>query len=362
MSDISEATTRKVQDNVMAVASGIQTARDAVLDSTERSRLHGFAAPVRVVLSLPWWVLLAAIALVVGSVAHIDKVGAIPESWLVGSALSGWVSDAVDWMVVHWDPFFRAINTTVLQYLLLPLERWLQSEPWWLISAVVAFIGYRAAGPTVGVITLAMMAVLALLGLFALAMSTLAMVIASTVLAVAVGIPIGIAGAKSKRFDVTLRPMLDAMQTMPSFVYLIPVLMLFGLGKVPAVLATVVYAVPPMIRFTNLGIRQVDPSVVEAAKAFGATSLQLLTKVQLPLAAPTIMAGLNQTIMMALAMVVIAAMVGAKGLGAEVLDGIATLNIGRGLLGGIGIVIMAVILDRITQGLARSRTISGMRS
>jgi len=145
------------------------------------------------------------------------------------------------------------------------------------------------------------------------------------------------------------------MQTMPSFVYLIPVLILFGLGMVPAVLATVIYAVPPVIRLTNLGIRQVDSSVIEAARAFGSTANQLLFKVQIPLAMPTIMAGLNQTIMMALAMVTIAAIIGARGLGVEVLNGIARLDVGRGLIGGIGIVVMAIILDRITQGFARSQ-------
>jgi glycine betaine/proline transport system permease protein len=145
------------------------------------------------------------------------------------------------------------------------------------------------------------------------------------------------------------------MQTMPSFVYLIPALMLFGLGKVPAIMATVIYAVPPIIRLTNLGIRQVDANVVEAARAFGSTGSQLLLKVQIPLAMPTVMAGLNQTIMMGLAMVVIAAMIGAKGLGVEVINGIARLDVGRGLIGGFGIVVMAVILDRITQGLGKPR-------
>jgi glycine betaine/proline transport system permease protein len=145
------------------------------------------------------------------------------------------------------------------------------------------------------------------------------------------------------------------MQTMPSFVYLVPAIMLFGLGTTPAIMATIIYAVPPLIRLTNLGIRQVDPEVVEAARAFGSTSRQILVKVQFPMALPTIMAGINQTIMMALAMVVIASMIGAEGLGIEVLNGINRLEPGRGLIGGLGIVIMAIIIDRITQGLARGR-------
>ena len=145
------------------------------------------------------------------------------------------------------------------------------------------------------------------------------------------------------------------MQTLPSFVYLVPAIMLFGLGKTPAVMAVVIYSIPPIIRLTNLGIRQVDPEVMEAARSFGSTSRQVLAKVQLPMALPTVMAGVNQTIMMALAMVVIASMIGAKGLGIEVLNGIARLEVGRGFLGGLGIVIMAIILDRITQGCTKPR-------
>ena len=158
-----------------------------------------------------------------------------------------------------------------------------------------------------------------------------------------------------------MRPLLDGMQTLPSFVYLIPALMLLGLGRVPAVMATVIYAIAPMIRLTNLGIRQVDPEVVEAAKSFGSTPIQLLMKVQLPMARPSIMAGVNQTVMMALAMVVIAAMIGAKGLGVEVFNGIARLDIGRGVIGGLGIVVMAVVIDRITQGMAKPKRTRGAR-
>jgi glycine betaine/proline transport system permease protein len=167
------------------------------------------------------------------------------------------------------------------------------------------------------------------------------------------GVPIGIIAAKSERFDNLLRPMLDMMQTMPSFVYLIPALMLFGLGMTPAIFATCIYAVPPIIRLTNLGIRQVDASVVEASRSFGATTWQLLTKVQIPLAMPTILAGLNQTVMMALAMVVLASMIGAGGLGEEVLRGISRVEPGRGFVAGTAIVFAAIILDRISQGFAK---------
>jgi glycine betaine/proline transport system permease protein len=312
-------------------------------------------APLRVLISLPKWVWLVAVLLLIGSIVPFGAIADVPESLLADAQFSRWVNGVVDWMVVTWDPFFRAINVGVLTYLLVPLEGWLQSLPWWLVILVVAVIALRVVGSVFSVVAVALMVVVAVLGIFELAMSTLALVIVATLLSVVLGIPAGILAARSNRFDAMLRPALDIMQTMPSFVYLIPVLMLFGLGKVPAIVATVIYAVPPITRLTNLGIRQVDGSVIEAARAFGSTTNQLLFKVQIPLALPTVMAGLNQTIMMGLAMVVIAAMIGAKGLGVEVFNGIARLDVGRGLIGGIGIVVMAIILDRITQGLARSR-------
>jgi glycine betaine/proline transport system permease protein len=205
-----------------------------------------------------------------------------------------------------------------------------------------------------GVIAALFIVFMSFMGLIELAMVTLAITLTATLLCVILGIPIGIAAAKSDHFERILRPILDGMQTLPSFVYLIPALMLFGLGMTPAVMATMIYAIAPIIRLTNLGIRQVEPSVVEAGKAFGTTSWQLLRKVQIPLALPTILAGLNQTVMMALAMVVIASMIGAKGLGAEVLNGIARIEPGRGFIAGISIVFMAIILDRISQAFARN--------
>lgn len=189
-------------------------------------------------------------------------------------------------------------------------------------------------------------------GYWDLAMMTLAIVIASVILSLVIGIPTGIFMARSDRFQSILKPQLDAMQTMPSFVYLIPALMLFGLGKVPAVFATIIYAVPPVIRLTNVGIRQVSPSVVEAARAFGSSSRQTLFDVQLPLAIPSIMVGINQTTMMALAMVVIASMIGARGLGLEVLLAINRIEVGRGFEAGLSIVLMAIIIDRITSAMA----------
>jgi len=190
------------------------------------------------------------------------------------------------------------------------------------------------------------------MGMLDRASETLAITLTSTVICILFGLPLGILAARSDRLEGRIRPILDMMQTMPSFVYLIPALMLFGLGSVPAVMATCIYAIPPIIRLTSLGIRQVDAQVVEASRSFGTTAWQLLTKVQIPMALPTILAGMNQTIMMALAMVVLASMIGAGGLGAEILLGLARVEVGRGVVAGVSIVFMAIMLDRITQGFA----------
>ncbi|MCK4274253.1 MAG: ABC transporter permease subunit [Dehalococcoidales bacterium] len=189
-------------------------------------------------------------------------------------------------------------------------------------------------------------------GYWDLSMMTLAIIIAAVIISLAVGIPVGIIMAKNNRVEAIIRPVLDAMQTMPSFVYLIPALMLFGLGKVPAVFATIIYAVPPVIRLTNVGIRQVPQSIVEAAQAFGSNGRQVLFEVQIPLAIPSIMVGINQTTMMALAMVVIASMIGARGLGLEVLLSINRIEVGRGFEAGLSIVLLAIIIDRITHAMA----------
>lgn len=310
---------------------------------------------MRAVGTVPRWIWLVAILLITGSVTSLGTAADVPEQMLVGPAVRRAIDGAVDWVVVYWHPFFSTVNIALLQYLLVPLQNWLMGLPWWLTTCVVTLASYQIVGRGFGLLAAGMMVTLAAIGLFGAAMATLSIVLTSTLLAVVLGIPVGILMAKSNRLDSIVRPVLDLMQTMPSFVYLIPVVMLFGLGKVPAVIAVWIYAVPPIVRFTNLGIRQVDSSILEAARAFGATGTQLLVKVELPLALPTIMAGLNQTIMMALAMVVIAAMIGAGGVGAEVLNGIARLESGTGLLGGIAIVFMAMILDRITQGLVKQR-------
>jgi len=184
-------------------------------------------------------------------------------------------------------------------------------------------------------------------------LDTLSMILASGIVALGIGIPLGILAAKNDTVNEIVRPILDFMQTMPPFVYLIPAVIFFGMGTVPGAIATVIFSMPPAIRLTNLGIRQVDKEVVEAGHAFGSTGKQMLFKIQLPLAMPTIMAGVNQTIMLSLSMVVIASMIGAGGLGGTVLRGITQLRIGLGFEGGLAVVIMAIFLDRITQSLQK---------
>jgi glycine betaine/proline transport system permease protein len=268
--------------------------------------------------------------------------------------LDDWVDAIVKWVALEGDAFFDFLGDKLL-YLLVRLERGLLWMPWWAVILIFAVAGWRLRGYKMALGIMASMTLIGALGFWDPAMQTLAIVIAATILAVVTGVPIGILVGRNAVLGQVFRPLLDLMQTMPSFVYLIPVLMVFPLGPVPALIATFIYAIPPVIRLTDLGIRQVAEDVVEAAQAFGSTSWQLLVRVQLPLAMPTIMAGINQTIMMALSMVVVAAMIGAGGLGSEVLRGIGRLEVGHGFASGISIVVMAVIIDRLTQGLAQQQ-------
>jgi glycine betaine/proline transport system permease protein len=266
--------------------------------------------------------------------------------------LDKWIDQAIDWLTITGDPVFTVIRDILLKPMLW-MEDLLLWMPWFVVILIFALLAWRLIGWKLAVGVVIGLLFIGVLGLWDMAMRTLAIVIIATLLSILIGIPIGVLMSQFSTMRNIVMPILDLMQTMPSFVYLIPALMFFGLGKVPALIAVFIYSVPPVVRLTNLGVRHVDASVVEAAKAFGSTRGQMLLKVQLPLARPTIMAGVNQTIMMALAMVVIASMIGAKGLGSEVLNGIARLEVGRGFNGGISIVILAVIIDRITQGLAK---------
>jgi glycine betaine/proline transport system permease protein len=276
-----------------------------------------------------------------------------PESFTF--SIADWINQWVDTLVANYGDFFRQISDTLL-WAIVNLEALLRMAPWWLMLAIVGAIAFHATRKIITTLVIVgLLFLVGAVGLWEKLMQTLALMLVATSISVLIGIPLGILAARSNRLRSVLMPLLDIMQTMPSFVYLIPVLMLFGLGKVPAIFATVIYAAPPLIRLTDLGIRQVDKEVMEAINAFGANRWQQLFGVQLPLALPSIMAGINQTTMMALSMVVIASMIGARGLGENVLTGIQTLNVGRGLEAGLAIVILAVVIDRITQAYGRPR-------
>lgn len=266
--------------------------------------------------------------------------------------LDRWIQSGVDWLSVHARGVFQTIKWPVEQ-VLEGTDALLQAVPPTVMLIVLVAIAWRAAGWRVAAFTAAALALVGFTGsdMWELTMTTLSMVLAAVIFCVLVGIPLGIAAARSDGFAAGIRPVLDVMQTTPAFVYLVPVVMLFGIGTVAGVLATIIFSLPPIIRLTNLGIRQVEAEAVEAAIAFGSTPREILFKVQLPLALPTIMAGLNQTIMLSLSMVVIAALIGAGGLGQPVFRGLNSLNVGQAAIGGIGIVLLAIVLDRITQGL-----------
>jgi glycine betaine/proline transport system permease protein len=268
--------------------------------------------------------------------------------------LGEWINIAVKWLTENLAPFFNAITVAIREPLVF-IEHRLWDVPWWVIIIILTGVAWWFAGRKVAAFTLVGLLFIGAMGLWDATMTTLAIIVTAVAVSVIFGIPIGIFAAKSNRFEAIIRPILDGMQTMPSFVYLIPAVFFFGLGKVPAVVATCIYSIPPCIRLTNLGIRQVAPSVIEAGKAFGGTASQLLFKIELPLAMPSIMAGVNQTIMMALAMVVIASMIGASGLGLEVLRGIERLDVGHGFVAGICIVIVAIMIDRVSQALVKTR-------
>lgn len=268
--------------------------------------------------------------------------------------LDEWITSFIDWLVEGYRWFFQGLKWPV-EVTLSGLETGFLAVPPLLVIAIIALIAWRTSGIKLAVGSIITLVFIGLLGFWDDTMITLAMVFSSVVFCTLVGVPLGIFAGRNDRFESILRPVLDGMQTTPAFVYLVPIVMLFSIGNVAGVLATIVFALPPIVRLTALGIRQVHPELVEAALAFGATGTQVLLKVQIPLAMPTIMAGLNQTIMMALSMVVIAALIGAGGLGAPVVLGLNTLDIGLATIGGISIVLIAIILDRITQSMGSQK-------
>lgn len=241
-----------------------------------------------------------------------------------------------------------------LLYFLVWFEKLLIQTPWWIVLiAVTALVHLTARSWKLSAGVVVAFAFIGYFGMWDNTMRTMSIIVVCTLLSIALGIPIGIAMARSDRVQAIVTPILDVMQTMPAFVYLIPVVMLLGIGKIPGVIAVVIYAIPPVIRLTNLGIRLVDKEVLEAATAYGASPFQRLLNVQLPLAMPNIMAGINQTIMMALAMVVVASMIGVKGLGQPVLKSITNQYFTLGLFNGLAIVALAIIFDRVSQAYAK---------
>ena len=250
--------------------------------------------------------------------------------------LDSWVTEGIDWVVTHFRPVFQGVRVPV-DYILNGFQQLLLGMPAPVAIIVFALIAWQ------------------------ISMVTLALVLTALLFCIVIGLPLGIWLARSPRAAKIIRPLLDAMQTTPAFVYLVPIVMLFGIGNVPGVVVTIIFALPPIIRLTILGINQVPADLIEASRSFGASPRQMLFKVQLPLAMPTIMAGVNQTLMLALSMVVIASMIAVGGLGQMVLRGIGRLDMGLATVGGVGIVILAIILDRLTQAVGRDSRSRGNR-
>ncbi|MEC9310032.1 MAG: ABC transporter permease subunit, partial [Chloroflexota bacterium] len=259
------------------------------------------------------------------------------------------IDSSIEWTIIEFGWFFDVISDN-LKWVLGKLRDFLIWVPWPIMMGLIFLVAWRLASIKVAVMSLIGMIFISAVSLWEPTMVTVAIMLVAVTIAISLGIPLGVLAARNDIANTIIRPILDAMQTMPSFVYLVPGIMLFGLGNVAAILATVLYAIPPCIRLTNLGIRQVDPDVVEAGRSFGSSNMQLLFKIQMPMAIPSIMAGINQTVMMALAMCTIAAMVGAGGLGIEVLRAMGQLREGESVIAGVAIVIMAIIIDRVLQG------------
>lgn len=259
-----------------------------------------------------------------------------------------WMEVLVNWSLSHLAEFFDAI-TFAVGGLVNGFQTGLTAIPVWLLAAATIAVAAWRVSLKFAVFSAAAVVLIVGMDMWTQTMATFALILAATLVSLLLGLPAGVLAAKSRLAESAIRPVLDLMQTMPPFVYLIPAAMFFGLGKVPGTIATIIFAMPPAVRLTDLGIRTVNRELTEAGQAFGCTPMQLLFKVQLPAALPSIMAGVNQTIMLALSMVVIAAMIGAGGLGNEVLAGIQRLDIGRGFEGGFAVVVLAIVLDRISQ-------------
>lgn len=288
----------------------------------------------------------------------VSPIPNYPRDWRI--SLRGPVDDAVKWLAVQPDfiAFTKGFKALIYLYALNPLDKFFVGLPWWYVMVAFFFICWRSADLRFAIIVVASLAFTGFAGLWNVTMYTLAATIASVAISVIIGVPLGIAAAYSRAVDGILRPVLDAMQTMPAFVYLIPVLMFFGGNPVTAVIATVIYALPPVIRMTVLGLRQLPDEIDEVSDAFGSTKLQALFKVRLPMASPSIMLGVNQSVVMAFAMQVITPLVAGLGLGKEVFHAMSVADTGRGVVAGSGIVLLAVVLDRLTQAWTKNQRVA----
>jgi glycine betaine/proline transport system permease protein len=297
---------------------------------------------------------LVAVAIFIGR--QILRQQDFPSSWTVN--IEAPVNDALSWITRTFGGVTTAITNVTVKYALDPLKNLLTDVPWWMVAGFAALIGWRVSRRwTLAALAFVGIAAVGVLGLWSESMDTLSQVMVAVVVAVALAIPIGIWCAQSDRAERALRPILDMMQTMPQFVYLVPVVALFGPGRVPGVIAGLVYALPPGIRLTNLGIRQVPKEIVEAAEAYGANRSQTLWKVQVPLARPSILLGVNQTIIMVFSVVIIAGLIGGAGLGLEVVRGLSH-DPGDGMVAGICIMLLAVVIDRITQAMGEANRVA----
>ena len=345
---------------------------DATVAASEESQ-SGIQAARAALVSFPstyWWVAAIVAVLVVlvvslvfwgpgmeypTTVAHVqssDGATTFPKSLrdVTGNA----IDRGTKWLTTNGDWLFDGIKNGIT-YALNYIEDGLKWLPWPAVVLALMLAAFAVGRWGLMGFTAFAFLYIGFMGLWENTIDTVALMVVAVVLSVGIGLPLGVVGARNHTADRIMRPILDGMQTMPSFVYLLPGILFFGLGKPAGIFATIIYAVPPVIRLTNLGIRQVSPEPVEAARSFGASPLQLLAKVQIPMALPTIMAGINQTTMMALAMVTIASMVAAGGLGDNVLRAIQKNEVGNGVIAGLAIVFMAIVIDRLTQAVARSR-------
>ena len=276
-----------------------------------------------------------------------------PSDYEIYIPIAEWIEKNVKEWLFTQRPLFKKLSAPI-ETVLNSLDSLFNLIPFPIAVLIFIFFAYRTNGLKFSCLTVVGLFFIDLVDLWSESMTTLAMIFTAVIFCIIIGIPLGILSSRSKMFEIILRPVLDVMQTIPSFVYLIPVVMLFGIGLTPGVIATIIFALPPIIRLTNLGIRQVGKGFKEAGSSLGLTKLLILVKIEMPLALKTIMAGINQTLMLALSMVVIAALIGAGGLGLTVYVALGRLDIGSAVIGGTAIVILAIILDRITQKIIKA--------